>query len=143
MSNFRHVMKCRGGSGGDLPSFLPSGPLPHAEAGASPDLETLGVPSLLCTRVSFELCAYTLKTHNADCGKWRGRCLLENSRRTTSKGGHDAGSVAGRCVGGAAGGQRWMSPGPRGGDADAPIPDLPALTWECEIGPFPAFSRLM
>src|SRR4051795_5526014 len=39
-------------------TFLPSGPLPHAEAGASPDLETLGVPSLLCTRVSFELCAY-------------------------------------------------------------------------------------
>src|SRR3954452_275405 len=58
MANFRHVTKCRGGSGGDLPSFLPSGPLPHAEAGAFPDLETLGVPSLLCTRVSFELCAY-------------------------------------------------------------------------------------
>src|SRR3954465_12317085 len=62
MANFRHVTKCRGGSGGDLPSFLPSGPLPHAEAGAFPDLETLGVPSLLCTRVSFELCAYMTET---------------------------------------------------------------------------------
>src|SRR3954464_11780693 len=50
-------------------TFLPSGPLPHAEAGASPDLETLGVPSLLCTRVSFELCAYNLLPQNAYFGK--------------------------------------------------------------------------
>src|SRR3954462_6224940 len=50
-------------------TFLPSGPLPHAEAGASPDLETLGVPSLLCTRVSFELCAYNLASDNVQYGK--------------------------------------------------------------------------
>src|SRR3954469_25338668 len=69
MANFRHVTKCRGGSGGDLPSFLPSGPLPHAEAGAFPDLKTLGVPSLLCTRVSFELCAYTRESRKGCSGK--------------------------------------------------------------------------
>ena len=49
---------------------LPSGLLPHAEASASPGSEILGVPSLLCTRVSFELCAYTRIPHNADYGKF-------------------------------------------------------------------------
>src|SRR3954452_6356251 len=65
MADYRHVTKCRAGGSGDLPSGL----LPHAEAGASPGSETLGVPSLLCTRVPFELCVYTAESRNDDSGK--------------------------------------------------------------------------
>src|SRR3954451_23977162 len=66
--------------------FLPSSPLPHAEAGASPGLEILGVPSLLCTRVSFELCAYSRSWDNVFSGKLRIRGIPENIRREFAEG---------------------------------------------------------